>query len=76
MQLLRLRDVVAKTGLSATQIYVWMSDGLFPRPVRIGRRAVAWVASELDAWIEAQAQKPRVEVRRRRRSDGAKAAAI
>jgi prophage regulatory protein len=29
-----------------------MSDGRFPKSVRIGRRAVAWTAEEVQAWLE------------------------
>ena len=29
-----------------------MSDGRFPKSVRIGRRAVAWTAEEIQAWLE------------------------
>lgn len=28
-----------------------MRNGEFPRPVQIGRRAVAWRQGDLDAWI-------------------------
>jgi prophage regulatory protein len=31
-----------------------MAQGSFPRPVRIGKRAVGWVESEVDGWIEAR----------------------
>lgn len=39
------------TGLSRSTIYALMDDGHFPRPVRIGRRAVAWRDSDLKAWL-------------------------
>lgn len=47
---LRLPTVVQRTGLSRSSIYALVSDGLFPAPVRIGRRAVAWRESDLDHW--------------------------
>jgi len=65
MQLLRLPKVLSKVGLGVTRVYELMGDGHFPRPIRIGQRAVAWVESEVDAWIAAQADKPRVEIRTR-----------
>ena len=46
-RLLRLRAVKDRTGKSKSSIY---EDPTFPRPVKIGPRAVAWVASEVDAW--------------------------
>ncbi len=48
--LLRLPDVRHQTGLSRTSIYRLMGEGRFPRPRRIGARAVAWPASAIDEW--------------------------
>jgi prophage regulatory protein len=56
--LLRKRQVLARTGLSESRLYDMMiekeNEKAFPRPVHIGRRAVAWVETEVDAWIEAR----------------------
>ncbi len=51
-QLLRLRQVQSTTGLSRSAIYDMASRGQFPSPIKIGPRASAWVAAEVDAWIE------------------------
>ena len=48
--LLRLTDVMRETSLSKTSVYRFIREGTFPRPRRIGRRCVAWPASEIDAW--------------------------
>ena len=40
--LLRRPAVEARVGLSRAWIYSAMEKGEFPRPVKIGRRAVAW----------------------------------
>lgn len=50
--LLRRPDVEELTGLSRAWIYAAMQRGDFPRPVRIGRRMVAWPKSVIDDWIE------------------------
>ncbi|MDR5776600.1 MULTISPECIES: AlpA family transcriptional regulator [unclassified Caballeronia] len=47
-RLLRLPRVREKTGLSRTAVY---SNPSFPKPVKIGERAVAWLESEVDDWI-------------------------
>ena len=52
--LLRRPDVEALTGFSRAWIYAAMSRGDFPRPIKIGRRAVAWPRSAIDEWIEAR----------------------
>ena len=49
---LRRPEVEALTGLARATIYQQMATGRFPRPVRIGRRAVGWPQSVIDNWIE------------------------
>ncbi|WMY76732.1 AlpA family transcriptional regulator [Buttiauxella selenatireducens] len=50
-KLLRLPQVIEKTGLKRTQIYDYMKTGTFPGSVKIGLASVAWLESEIDAWI-------------------------
>ncbi|EBD7601614.1 AlpA family transcriptional regulator [Salmonella enterica] len=50
-QLLRLKQVEAKTGIKRSQIYLYMQRGCFPRSVKIGPASVAWLESEIDEWI-------------------------
>ena len=35
-----------------SHIYRKIADGTFPRPIKLGDRAVGFVEEELDAWIE------------------------
>ncbi|MGA7323864.1 MAG: AlpA family phage regulatory protein [Rhodomicrobium sp.] len=49
--ILRFADVSAKVGLRRTELYKLRAQGKFPNPVSLGKRAVGWRASELDAWI-------------------------
>ena len=49
---LRLPAVKARTGLSRSSIYLSMSAGTFPQPIALGDRAVGWIDSEIEAWIE------------------------
>ncbi|WP_419861882.1 helix-turn-helix transcriptional regulator [Candidatus Palauibacter sp.] len=51
VRLLRLPEVLARTGLSRSTIYVRLEQGRFPRPVSLGVRAVGWIESEVDEWI-------------------------
>lgn len=48
--LLRLDDVMDEIGLKKTSIYRLIGEGEFPRPIRIGKRAVAWRTSDLEKW--------------------------
>jgi len=50
MAMLKISAVKAETGhLSHTSIYSAIDKGLFPRPVYIGKRSVAWPDSEVKA---------------------------
>jgi prophage regulatory protein len=51
-RLIRLNEVIAKTGLSRSRIYQYINEGKFPANVSLGGRSVAWVESEIDKWIE------------------------
>ena len=48
-RLLRLSEVLTRTGLARTTIYRKMRDGSFPEPLKIGARAVRWPESEIAA---------------------------
>ena len=50
-RLLRLPDVLSLTGLSRSRLY---ADPSFPKSVKIGERAVAWVEDEVRDWIDAR----------------------
>lgn len=52
MHFIRCNQVTQITGLSRSSIYAMMAEGTFPKQHRIGRRAVAWLKSDIDAWIE------------------------
>ena len=49
-RILRRPEVERLTGLRKSTIYHLMKEGLFPRPIRLGRRAVGWRRSELNEW--------------------------
>jgi prophage regulatory protein len=52
MRFFRIRDVEKFSGLSRASIYRLMREGKFPRPVRLGERAVAWTIDDLETWAE------------------------
>lgn len=58
-KLLRLSDVRERVPYSRSTIYQLIAQGKFPKPISIGERAVAWLESEIDAWIEARIERGR-----------------
>jgi len=55
-RLLTLRDVMRMTTLSRSAVYAMMAAARFPKPIRIGARAVRWVEREVLDFI---ASRPR-----------------
>lgn len=51
-RILRLTEVCDVTGLSRSTIYAWISEGSFPRYIRLGGKSVGWLLSDINAWIE------------------------
>jgi prophage regulatory protein len=47
--ILRLPAIKTSTGLSRSTIYLRIAQGVFPKPVSLGGRAVGWPASEVEA---------------------------
>jgi len=62
---IRLRTLMKKTGLSRASIYLRLKkdskyfDPDFPRQIRIGGGAVAWIEYEVEDWMELQIEKSR-----------------
>jgi prophage regulatory protein len=52
--ILRLPAVTARTGLSRSTIYLRISEGSFPKPINLGSRAVGWLESEVNDWLNQQ----------------------
>jgi prophage regulatory protein len=50
----RLPAVLARTGHSRSGLYEAMSRGEFPKPIKLGPRAVGWAESEITAWLESR----------------------
>jgi prophage regulatory protein len=62
---MRRPAVEAVTGLSRSAIYDMVAKGRFPRPIPLGRRAVGWLAGEVDDWLKARvAERDQLQARR------------
>lgn len=51
-RLIRLPEVLNRTGLCKAWIYRLISRNEFPAQVKLGARAVAFLESDIDKWIE------------------------
>jgi prophage regulatory protein len=53
-RLLRTREVCSRAGIGRTTLYKMVQSGAFPASRRLGKRTVAWLESDIEAWIEAR----------------------
>jgi len=63
-RLIRLPEVLSRTGYGRTSIYRKMEEGTFPRSVKLGgpledpnafdSRAIAWIEDEVEQWIDSR----------------------
>ena len=49
-QYLSIREVIAVLRVSRSTLWRWVKQGLFPKPVRLGPKAVRWRESDIAAW--------------------------
>lgn len=54
ISILRRKQVEKRTGLSRSTIYLYMDEGLFPKPISLGPRAVGWLENEIQEWLAAR----------------------
>jgi prophage regulatory protein len=48
---LRLKDVLARTGLSRSTVYLLINHRQFPQQILLGPRCVGWLETEIEDWI-------------------------
>ena len=47
-KILRLPDVKTQSGYSRSTLYLLISQGLWPKPVKLGARSVGWPSDEVE----------------------------
>jgi len=52
LRILRLPEVIHRTGFKRSSIYQMIQEGRFPKPVKLGVRAVGWDSRAIDSWIK------------------------
>lgn len=52
VRILKLKEVLNRTGLGKTTMYMLINSGDFPQQISLGLRAVGWIEGEVDNWIQ------------------------
>jgi len=57
-KLIRIKSVIDITGISKSYLYQLVSNDAFPKPVQLIKngKAVAWIESEVQSWVESRIQ--------------------
>lgn len=50
-RIIRMKTVLARTGLSKSTVYRKIAEGTFPRQVRISANGAGWHESEINRWV-------------------------
>jgi prophage regulatory protein len=50
-RILRIKEVIVFIGLSRSTIYDMVERGDFPKPIKLGARAIGWREFAVDEWI-------------------------
>ena len=54
VRIYRRPDVEKLVGLSRSTLYAMMAEGNFPKPVKLGKRAVGWREADVQGWLESR----------------------
>ena len=52
MRILKIDDVLDRTGLARRTLYQEISEGRFPRAVQLTTRRVGWPEADIEAWLQ------------------------
>lgn len=50
-KMLRVQDVLKKTGIKRSTIYAMVAAGRFPKPIQLSERMGVWPEDVIDNWL-------------------------
>ena len=60
--ILRIADVQERIGVSRGTIYTFINNGTFPQKIQLGARAVGFLSSDIDAWLDERIEASKVVI--------------
>lgn len=48
---LRIKDVMDKTGIARSTIWLWVSEDKFPKPIKLSPRITVWDSDKIEEWM-------------------------
>jgi prophage regulatory protein len=52
VKILRRPEVEKIVGLSRSTLYAMMAENTFPKPIKLGKRAIGWPDNVIAGWID------------------------
>ena len=48
---LRITEVMKKTGIAKSTIWLWVKEDKFPKPIKLSPRITVWKEEKIEEWI-------------------------
>lgn len=48
---LRIKEVMNKTGIARSTIWLWVKEGKFPEPIKLSPRITVWDNEKIELWM-------------------------
>lgn len=52
IRLIRIKEVMYKTGIARSTVWHMVKKGTFPKPRKLSPRVTVWIESEIDEFIK------------------------
>lgn len=49
---LRTGDILSLLGISRSTLNLWVSQGKFPQPRKLGQRLNVWSSTDVESWLD------------------------
>lgn len=49
---LRINEVMKKTGLAKSTIWLWVKENKFPKPIKLSPRITVWEEEKIENWMK------------------------
>jgi prophage regulatory protein len=52
--IMRMTDVCSELGVSRASVYRLLQSGSFPKPLKLGKRAIGWERDHIQQWVKSR----------------------
>jgi len=49
---LRIPDVIKKTGLAKSTVWLWLKEGKLPKSIKLSSRIPVWEEEKIEQWMK------------------------